>query len=182
LPAGDFEKLDELLNAGWRRQEHTTEGVASAVRLSPTAPAVGAYSLELEARLTFESGVPPAVSGAPVWVTSPPLAIPSGQLVEITGWARVDEVPIGSADPLLIFDSIGGEESAVRLAEAPSWTPFRMVRATSEGGECRLTIALGGVGKAHIDGLRCRYIPLKRAPATPTSATQSFLSPTLPPR
>jgi hypothetical protein len=163
VPAGEFENLNELLSAGWRRQESPCEPIASAVRLSPTAPRAGSFSLELEAMSKVESDAPPAVPGAPVWITSPPIAVPPGQLVEISGWARVDETPIGSADALVIFDSIGGEESAVRLATAPSWTPFRMVRAAPEGAECRLTIALGGIGRAHVDSLRYRFIPLSNA-------------------
>jgi hypothetical protein len=169
LPAGDFESLDELLNAGWRRQENPSETIQCAVRLSPLAPQAGAYSLELEAKSKVASTAPPSVPGAPVWITSPPLAVPPGHLVEITGWARVDEIPIGSADPLVIFDSIGGEESEVRVATAPSWTPFRMVRAAPAGAECRLTIALGGVGKAQVDSLRYRLIPLE-TPAPQTAA------------
>ena len=130
------------------------------MRLSPAAPQGGAYALELEARSPMKSDAPPAVAGSPVWITSPPLAVPVGHLVEITGWARVDETPLGSADPLVIFDSIGGEASAVRLASAPSWTPFRMIRAAPDGAQCRLTIALGGVGKAQVDSLHYRFIPL----------------------
>jgi hypothetical protein len=160
FPAGDFENLEELLSSGWRRQENAIEAVESAVRLSPTAPASGKFSLELEAKSKVAGFAPPAVPGSPVWITSPPLTVPPGHLVEIAGYARVDEIPIGSADPLEIFDSLGGEGSAVRLSVAPSWTSFHMVRAAPDGGECRLTIALGGVGKAHVDSLRYRFIPM----------------------
>jgi hypothetical protein len=79
--------------------------------------------------------------------------------VEISGLARVSNVPIGSPDPLLIFDSIGGEESAVRISSAPSWTPFKMLRAATPGSELRVTVALGGVGRAQIDALSYRFIP-----------------------
>jgi hypothetical protein len=182
FPAGDFENLDELLNAGWRRREDPSECITSAVRLSPSAPASGVYSLELEAKPKSESDAPPAVAGSPVWVTSPPLAVPAGHLVEISGWARVDETPIGSADPLVIFDSLGGEESAVRLSTAPSWTPFRLVRAASDGAECRLTIALGGVGQAQVDALRYRFIPLNARPTETDATAGAFLPPALRPR
>jgi hypothetical protein len=179
FPAGDFENLEELLTSGWRRQENSSDAVACAVRLSPSAPASGVYSLELEAKSKLDSVTPPAVAASPVWVTSPPLVVPAGHLLEITGWARVDEIPIGSADPLVIFDSMGGEESAVRLAAAPSWTPFRVVRATSDGAECRLTIALGGVGKAHVDALRYRFILLNPVPTAADATAGAFLPPAL---
>jgi hypothetical protein len=61
----------------------------------------------------------------------------------------------------LIFDSTGGEESAIRVSSAPSWAPFRMIRAAPPGGEVRVTIALGGIGRAQVDSLTFRFIPMR---------------------
>jgi hypothetical protein len=159
LPAGDFENLEALLAQGWRRSESTQSGVEGAVRLSPDGPHDGRFCLELEARLSPTSQSPAAFASPPVWITSPPLSVPAGHLVEITGWVRVPERPIGSADPALIFDSIGGEESALRIESGSSWTPFRLVRAAPPGATCRVTVALGGVGRAAVDSLQYRVIP-----------------------
>jgi len=105
--------------------------------------------------------------------TSPPLEIPAGQLLEITGVARVADLPLGSVDPLLAFDSLGGEESGIRIRISPSWTAFRLIRAGAPGSQCRLTIALGGAGRAQIDSLRYRLIPLPpTAPATPSGVNE----------
>jgi hypothetical protein len=163
MPGGEFENLNELLADGWRRLQHATLGIETAVRLSPEAPARGSYCLELEVKCNSTDGVPPPLATPPVWATSPPLKAPPGHLLEITGWVRVADVPIGSPDPLLVFDSVGGEESAVRLSSAPSWTPFRLIRVPAAGSEVRLTIALGGVGKAQIDSLAYRFIPFSNA-------------------
>jgi hypothetical protein len=160
LPAGEFEDLTQLLDAGWRRQENLTPGLEGSVRLSPDNPQRGHFCLELEARLTAERSTAPTLAAPPVWITSPPLVVPAGHVVEIRGWARVTETPVGSADPLLVFDSIGGEESAVRIATGSLWQPFRLVRIVPPGAECRLTIALGGVGRAGVDSLEYRLIPL----------------------
>jgi hypothetical protein len=160
LPGGEFETLEELLNSGWERVRTSPAGVEATVRLSPEAPARGAHCLELDARSLVPGGHPPMLPRPPVWVTSPPLRVPAGHLVEISGMARVSEAPMGSPDPLLVFDSIGGEESAVRISTAPSWTPFRLVRAAAAGTELRVTIALGGVGRAQIDSLAFRFIPM----------------------
>jgi hypothetical protein len=159
LRGGDFEDVNELLSGGWQRVQEPSAGVEATVRLSPEAPARGRYCLELEACSDAAGGSPPVLAAPPVWVTSPALLIPAGQLVEISGLARVSNVPIGSPDPLLIFDSIGGEESAVRISSAPSWTPFKMLRAATPGSELRVTVALGGVGRAQIDALSYRFIP-----------------------
>ncbi|HEX6963781.1 MAG TPA: hypothetical protein VF175_18075, partial [Lacipirellula sp.] len=161
IPGGEFESLDALLDAGWQRVEQSPTGVEATVRLSPEAPARGKFCLELDAQATM-GGNPPMMPRPPVWVTSPPIQVPPGHLVEITGMARVGETPLGSPDPLLIFDSIGGEESAIRLSSAPSWTPFRLVRAAAPGSEVRVTVALGGVGRAQVDSLVYRFIPIQR--------------------
>jgi hypothetical protein len=160
LPGGGFEDLAELLNSGWRRSENSTANVAGSVRLSPDGPHSGEYCLELEARSSTQVPSTPSLASPPVWVTSPPLIVPAGHVVEIRGWVRVANAPIGSADPLLIFDSIGGEESAVRVAASPSWRQFRLVRAAPAGTKCRVTIALGGVGRASIDSVEYRFVPL----------------------
>jgi hypothetical protein len=163
LPGGEFEDLTELLADGWQRMENAPPGIETAVRLSPEAPARGAHCLELQVKRLSADGAPPPMPTPPVWATSPPLKAPPGHMIEITGFARVADVPIGSPEPLLIFDSVGGEESAVRLSSAPSWTPFRLIRVPAAGSEVRLTIALGGVGKAQIDSLAYRFIPLPNA-------------------
>jgi hypothetical protein len=160
MPGGEFENLEELLASGWRRSEHVPPGVAGAVRLSPADPHAGRYSLELEAELSGGGGAPPTFASPPVWITSPALNATQPCLVEISGWIRVREQPIGSPDPVMIFDSIGGEEAAVRVESAASWTPFRLVRAMPAGASCRVTIALGGVGRAEVDSMAYRWIPL----------------------
>jgi hypothetical protein len=160
MPAGDFEQLETLVSSGWQRVHHPTPGVEATVRLSPEAPAQGAYCLELEVQAKSNSH-PSMLPRPPVWVTSPPLQTPAGHMIEITGMARVGEVPIGSVDPLLIFDSVGGEESAIRVRSARSWTPFRLVRVAAPGAELRVTIALGGVGRAQVDALSYRFIPIQ---------------------
>jgi hypothetical protein len=168
LPGGDFEDLNALLQAGWQRIEQPTAGVKTAVRLSPEAPGQGSYCLELQVQSETNGGTPPALPASPVWVTSPPLQTPPGHLIEISGMVRVAEEPLGVADPLVIFDSVGGEEGAIRIDSSPSWRPFRMLRVPTPGAEMRLTIALGGVGRAQVDGLAVRYIPLQPATVAQT--------------
>jgi hypothetical protein len=162
IPGGDFEDLNAVVQSGWQRLEQSPAGVKTAVRLSPVAPAQGVYSLELQVESEIPGTLPP-LSAAPVWVTSPPLQTPPGHLIEITGQVRVPEPPLGVADPLLLFDSVGGEEGALRIESSPEWRPFRLIRAPSPGAELRLTVALGGIGRAQIDGLAVRFIPMQPA-------------------
>ncbi|QDS98378.1 hypothetical protein [Adhaeretor mobilis] len=172
LPAGQFESLEELMGSGWRHLQHESEGLTTSVRLSGEAPVQGNYCLELECRPTLpESQLTPAAT-PPVWVTSPGLPIRGGQLVEITGRLRVPQQPLGVQAELLIFDSLGGESSALRIQQSPSWRAFRILRVAPEDGPMNLTIALGGAGMAQVDDLKMRVL----SQATPAAASQSLPS------
>ncbi len=163
LPLGSFEDLPALLAAGWRHQQLPIEGIETAVRLSPTAPHSGAFCLELEAR-ALDAGAPaPVVPASPVWVRSRPVRIRTGELVEITGRARVPEELLGSVDGLEIVDSLGGPELATRIKSARSWQPFRMIRVASADVDVTVTIGLTGLGVAQVDDLAIRTLRLSGA-------------------
>ena len=175
LPGGGFEHLPTLLQLGWKHQRLPQPGVQSAVRLSPEAPHSGSYCLELEA-LPADPDAPPAtLPTAPAWVTSPEMPLQAGDLVEITGVARVPQQPLGSIDGLMIFDSLGGEEMAVRVTEAPSWRPFRLLRAAPTDTTVTVTIALTGHGRVQLDDLAIRVLrrsdPADRMTQEPQSPT-----------
>ena len=119
---------------------------------------------------------PPAtLSTAPAWVTSPGVQLQAGDLVEITGVARVPQQPLGSVDGLMIFDSLGGEEMAVRITEAPSWRSFRLIRAAPTDTTVSVTIALTGHGRVQLDDLAIRVlrrsVPADRMTQEPQSQT-----------
>ncbi|MCA9236709.1 MAG: hypothetical protein KDA44_14640 [Planctomycetales bacterium] len=163
LPGGEFEDLSELLRLGWRHLEQPLDGVASAVRLSPEAAHRGQFCLELDARATRPDGVAPATPAVPVWVTSPPISLPANSLLEISGVVRTSQPLLGPDEALLAFDSLGGEQLALRFQRIPSWQPLRMMRLTGAGGETRLTLALDGIGRVQIDSLAYRITPLGAA-------------------
>ncbi len=156
LDGGGFENLPALLKAGWRHRQLPIEGIASAVRLSPVAPSSGSYCLELEAKAMDENGPPPVVQASPVWITTAAVQVQAGEIVEITGVVRVPEPLIGTVDGLQVIDSLGGPEMALRIAEAPSWQRFRILRTVPSDGEVTVSIALSGLGKAQIDDLAIR--------------------------
>ncbi|MEM9658392.1 MAG: hypothetical protein AAF961_08530, partial [Planctomycetota bacterium] len=167
IAGGDFEDLGELLRAGWRRMNHQIDGIETAVRLSPESPANGDYCLELTAEPVSETGPAPLLPTSPVWITSPSITIPSGHLIEFSGMVRTSGSLAGPTDALLIFDSLGGADMAVRVRNAPVWEPFRLIRAAPDGDSTRLTLALNGVGSVQIDSIRMRFLPLSGAPRSP---------------
>jgi hypothetical protein len=126
---GEFEDLQALLSAGWRHQQLAQPGIASAVRLSPDTPHEGTYCLELEVTNTDPDYPVAVVPTSPVWISTPPLTVNSGELVEITGMVRVPEPLIGTVDGLQIIDSLGGPGMAQRILQARDWQPIRIIRA-----------------------------------------------------
>jgi hypothetical protein len=160
LYGGDFEDLGQLTEFGWRHFDQPLPGVEPHAELSAVEPYLGRYALELSA-VAEPAGTAPQVVARPlVSITSPPIHVTKGQVLEISGWIRVKEPIIGSIDGLLIVDSLGGEELAVRVREAGDWQPFRMIRGVPASTELTVTFSLAGTGRALVDAVMIR--PLTR--------------------
>lgn len=172
LVGGGFEDLPAMLRAGWRHQQLPLEGITSAVRLSPEAPHSGSYCLELEAQPVDESAPTMVVPTAPVWIRSAAVAAKGGDLIEITGVARVPAALLGSVDGLQIIDSLGGPEMALRIPASPSWRPFRVLRAATDDQDVTITLGLTGFGKAQVDDLAVRIVRPPSTPPEPRAARQ----------
>ena len=163
LSGGEFESLERLLEAGWRRGQRNPPAATSQVRLSSEGSAEGEFCLELSSVL--EPDRPPSVAAGPsVWVQSPPVAVPAGHLLEIRGLARNAAPELGGEAPLKIFDSLGGETLAVAAGGSPQWEPFRLRRAALRGTAVELTIAMRGLGAAQVDAVQYRICPLAPPP------------------
>jgi hypothetical protein len=173
LYGGDFEDLALMTQFGWRHFQQPRHEVQPRVELSATRPKHGRYCLALHAAATGQA--PGLVEGVPVWVVSPPMPVEKGQIIEITGWVRIDKPTDGDGDGLQIVDSIGGPELMLAIYRSSGWQPFRMVRAVPESTELRLTFALGGVESAWVDAVMVRTLtaPIaRRLPAAvPMDAT-----------
>ncbi|WP_146451415.1 hypothetical protein [Bythopirellula polymerisocia] len=162
LAGGEFEALQPLLDQGWRHKQLPLLGITSAVRLSPDAPYSGSYCLELEAKSLDPSQPISVVPTAPVWISSAPMRVKAGEIVEIIGMARVPEELIGTVDGLEIIDSLGGPGMATRIQIAPSWQPFRILRCVPSDTSLTVSLALSGIGKAQVDNLVVRKLQLPR--------------------
>ena len=159
IPEGGFEQLDTLLGLGWRHQRLSLPEVSTAVRLSPRAPHSGQYCLEMEAQpLSSKSAAVPVLPTAPVWIKSRPITILKGQIVEITGQARVPIQLMGTVDGLQVFDSLGGNDLGMRIKASSTWQPFRMIRTATSDTDFDVTIALSGLGTAQVDDLAVRVL------------------------
>ncbi len=163
LPAGDFEQLDQARGAGWTHLHYDSQAWHTSVALVADSPRHGAAALRLTA-----AAVPGQVSDvAPwqplVWINSPTLPFPQGATVEITGWARLE-----TPGTLVVSDSLGGEELALRIEETNGWEQFRAIRSVGPTGVLSLRIGLVGTGQADVDAVMIRQIlpPSRQVPAT----------------
>jgi hypothetical protein len=144
------------------------------VALTASGSHHGRQCLEISA--SAASPLPSAtfVNSAPLWVVTHPVPVEQGQIIEISGWVRVDEPIQASIDGLQILDSLGGPELALTVQQAADWQHFRIIRGVPEATELRVTFALAGLGKAQIDGVMVRELtrptPRRLPPVTPTDS------------
>jgi hypothetical protein len=155
LVGGDFEDLALMTRAGWQHTAGSSADVQTSAQLSAVGQRQGRYCLELnaagdEARHAEEAQ-------KLFWIDSPGVAVNPNQLIEITGWVRANR-PFANGTGLEIADSIGGPALALMVGQTSDWQPFRMIRASAEPAQLRLSFALTGAGSAKIDGVMVRAL------------------------
>jgi hypothetical protein len=154
LVGGDFEDLRQMTQAGWQHTAAAFPSVQSSAQLSASGPQQGRYRLELTAA-GDDTKQPDAHKL--LWIDSPNMSVNPNQMIEITGWVRIDR-PFGNGEGLEIVDSLGGPALALVVGQTSDWQPFRMIRASAEAAQLRLTLALTGVGSAKVDGVMVRSL------------------------
>jgi hypothetical protein len=163
LRGGDCESLDEMLSAGWKRAEHAQAGIATTVEQSAANPHGGSFALQLKSSLLDKTVKGMIVESPPLWVTSAPLLVEPGALLQISGFVRLGGAIEGSVDGLLIFDSVTGETLAERIRTAPDWRPFTLFRIVPQSGNLTITFAMTGIGEAWIDDVTIQSVDRRTA-------------------
>jgi hypothetical protein len=151
LAAGDFERLEVMVRAGWRHYQHPVEGVHTAADLVAEAAHRGRLGLRLTARPDNPETPPAILETPPVWITSPAVPVQPGQLVRIHGWVNVPAPIAASVDGLLVVDSLAGNDLAARIDRTAGWQEFTLYRAALQSGAVTVTFALSGLGEARLD-------------------------------
>lgn len=153
LSGGSFEDIDEVRRHGWRRRSTGDAGEAG-VELAESSPIHG------DRRLRMLGGA------ATPRVESPPIEVAAGELLEITGWARVTPADGRGDGRLTIVDTLGGEELSLEIGPTDDWRPFRLLRRVSHATTTRLAFSVTGAVHVDIDGVMVRPV----MPAPPRSA------------
>jgi hypothetical protein len=163
LGDGDFERADPL-PAGWQMQRALPDEVDGDVRVvAEGSHEPGRHCLMIQVRPRVVPGgpanAPPPAQLEPTYlgVVSPPVPLPPGSLVQVSGWVKVDRPLTATADGALLFDSAGGEPLGVRLTgptKDKGWQKFVLYRQVPATGVVQVAVALTGIGTAYFDDLK----------------------------
>jgi hypothetical protein len=174
LYGGDFEDLGQMMQFGWQHVADDSSGIETRVALTANSPQQGRQCLEISASAVSQMRSASLVNNAPLWVVTHPVPVEQGQIIEISGWVRVDEPIQASIDGLEIVDSLGGPELALTVRQTAGWQHFQIIRGVPESTELRVTFALAGLGKAQIDGVMVRELtrpsPRRLPPVSPSAS------------
>jgi hypothetical protein len=203
LPGGDFEDLDAMVRAGWRHLEKPAAGIETTCEFVADAAHSGRTGLRLSASFrpkqpnTAPPGSDPVPADAPAakptaakppsppdvietsptWIITAPVPVEAGQLVLIRGWVQIPTPITGSVDGLMIVDSLGGEDLALRISKTTGWQPFSLLRVAPQSGALTVTFALTGLGEVRLDDVAIQVVE----PAGAGGLTQ-HAPPSRPPR
>jgi hypothetical protein len=162
LGAGEFENLQQLLANGWENTRAEDANLETLVELSPQGAVAGQTGLKLVAAASSTPG--DNLSQPPLRIQSGTVRLPAGKLVRIHGWVNLAQPLRGTAEGLLIFDSLGGRDLGLRVRQTEGWQEVVMYRATAEAVELRLTFQLQGLGEVFLDEFTVQTLDLPQVP------------------
>jgi hypothetical protein len=168
LPSGEFEDVSTLLAEHWKNEQAMQESVESSADLYRIAKQ-GSYSLRLSASPIDGATIPSIMTKPPVTMVSPGISARAGQVVRISGWAKIPADLLGSLDGAMIYDNLLGKPGAVRLKSSQDWKRFELVRLVPESQDVTVTLSLNGLGELLIDDLRISVFELGEEPPLPPS-------------
>lgn len=159
LPAGDFEDLKQMVNAGWVNRRLDNPAVTTRVELTPESAKDGSTGMKLTVQPKGQ-GSRRSIETPPLIIESPPVTVRAGQLIRIHGWVKIPEVIVGSMDGLRITDSLSGPEMVERIPFTQGWQEFTLYRSAGANGMATVKFELSGYGSASIDEVTIRAIDL----------------------
>ena len=162
LYGGGFEDLGQMTQFGWKHVNRPVPGIDAQPNCRPFGRTSVNSVFNCPWRLHRGSLVRRTVSSPAVWIVSPGVPVMEGQVVEITGWVRVDRPIAGSVDGLQIADTLGGPELALAIRQTSGWQQFQMLRAVPQSTELHVSFALAGFGSASVDGVMVRTLDRPR--------------------
>lgn len=170
LPGGNFEAAPSRPDDGWSWQKAKLDAVVlhDPQRVAES-PAEGKQCLKLMITPQFPQNPPRALERTFLAVTSPPVRLPPGTPVRVSGWVRIPADLGGSVDGALLYDSAAGEPLGIRLTGATGWKKYTLYRVVPDSGVIQVTLALTGMGAAYFDDIRVEALSQTRTAAASPS-------------
>ena len=179
LPGGDME-MRTLEQAGWEAMSHKVDRAFVAKReISPAAAHSGQSGLWLAVAPEVPTDRPRQLETIPLWVVTPPIQVGMGEMICVHGRIRIPQPIQSTVDGLMIFDSLGGEELALRFIDtAGEWREFAFYRIAPEEGNYFVSFALNGFGEVHLDDISIASVQFsEQIPAQPTDPSTQPATP-----
>jgi hypothetical protein len=80
------------------------------------------------------------------------MTVRMGELICVQGWIRIPQPLESTVDGFMVFDSLGGEELALRfLQTSGEWREFAFYRSVPTDTNYYVVFALNGIGEVHLD-------------------------------
>jgi hypothetical protein len=175
LTEGRCEDLRAMVRSGWKHYQHRQEGITASVELSAGAAHDGLGGLLLKASPADPKKQPAGVETPTVWITSAPINVRQGDLVQIQAWVKIEKPLALSVEGLVIIESLGGETLALRLQQTKEWQQVTLYRAAARPGPLTVTFALAGLGEAAVDDVSVQI--LQRGPGSAEPPVQAIQPP-----
>jgi hypothetical protein len=170
LPDGDFEVRPDQTPANWLLQEMTLDEVVLTARRVTDVPHEGKQCLLLQITPKYPTQpAPGALERTFLAIHSPVVHLQPGALVKISGWVRIPNTLMASADGALMYDSAGGEPLAIRLTDVTNWRQFSFYRRVPSSGTFSVSVALTGFGQVYFDDIRIEPLLWSGTTAGPTA-------------
>jgi hypothetical protein len=182
LPGGEME-MQILEQAGWEAMSHKVEGAFIAKKeISAVAKHSGQTGLRLAVAPQNPANKPKLLETVPLWVITPPIPTRSGEMICVNGWIRIPQPLESTVNGLMIFDSLGGEELALRFVQTlGEWREFAFYRIVPTDANYYVFFALDGFGEVHIDEVRVsavqfdvQQLPVQAPPGAQPSDTPAW--------
>jgi hypothetical protein len=180
LPGSNMEDLNQMRQGGWQHHRDPNHVVKSLVEITSHNPREGNRCLRIQAWQDPNLAANSLLS-APVWISSPSVAVQTGDVLRIHGWINIPIPLKHQGDGLVIYDSITGTVLADRFHHTTGWQSFTLYRVADSDGEATVSFALMGLGAVNIDNISIQKQISHRKLSTPPDPQNTLLQTTATP-
>ncbi len=164
LTAGALEDPEDLQDGRWEIGKRLVDRADSHTSITQRGAFSGRGALQARVVALTDDGLPGGYEGTAIQVRSPGVRVPRGAAVRIDAMVRT----VGFGQPhqgLLVYDTVGGQESGVLVRGRATWTPVRLYRQTLDDAPLHVMFELIGGGEATIDEVQLRVWEPDNAPS-----------------